>query len=115
NYEARIPAVVRSGQRIRLAGQGRAARGDGPSGDLFLVVALRSSERFELRGADVYTTLDLTPWEAVLGCSAKLKTLKGQVTLKVPAGSSSGREIRLRGKGYPQADGTRGDMYAEIA
>ena len=114
-YKVQIPAGVRTGQRIRLAGQGRAARGDGPSGDLFLVVVLRSSQQFELRESDVYTALELAPWEAALGCSVKLKTLEGHVTLKVPAGSSSGREIRLRGKGYNRADGTRGDMYAEVA
>jgi curved DNA-binding protein len=115
SYKVSIPAGVRTGQRIRLAGQGRSSRGSGPRGDLFLVVVVRSSDRFELRDADVHTTLEVAPWEAALGCSAKLLTLEGTVTLKVPAGSSSGREIRLRGKGYPRPDGTRGDMYAEIA
>jgi curved DNA-binding protein len=103
---------VRAGQRIRLAGQGgRSARG---AGDLYLQVRLRPSERFHLEGEDVLTTLPVAPWEAALGATVTLHTLEGTVRVKVPPGSSSGRRIRLKGKGYPQADGTRGDLYAEL-
>jgi curved DNA-binding protein len=112
HYNVRIPAGVRAGQRIRLAGQGgRSARG---SGDLYLQVRLRPSERFRLDGDDVYTTLPVAPWEAALGASVTLPTLESSVRVKVPAGSSSGRKIRLKGKGYPSAGGTRGDLYAEV-
>jgi curved DNA-binding protein len=103
---------VRAGQRIRLAGQGgRSARG---AGDLYLRVQLRPSDRFRLEGDDVVTTLVVAPWEAALGASVTLPTLDGSVRLKVPAGSSSGRKIRLKGKGYPTAPGTRSDLYAEV-
>jgi curved DNA-binding protein len=111
-YSVKIPAGVRPGQRIRLAGQGRSAGGQ--TGDLFLVIAVVDSDRFELRDTDVHTKLDIAPWEAALGCTVKMPVLGGHVKVKVPAGSSSGREIRLSGKGYPRADGTRGDFYAEI-
>jgi curved DNA-binding protein len=111
-YNVRIPAGVRAGQRIRLGGQGgRSARG---SGDLYLQVRLRPSERFRLEGDDVYTTLAVAPWEAALGASVTLHTLEGTVRVKVPPGSSSGRKIRLKGKGYPTAGGTRSDLYAEV-
>lgn len=112
-YNVRIPPGVRAGQRIRLAGQGgRSARG--ATGDLYLQVRLRPSERFRLEGEDVYTTLAVAPWEAALGASVGLQTLDGNVRVKVPPGSSSGRKIRLKGKGYPGAEGSRGDLYAEL-
>ena len=111
SYNVRIPAGVRSGQRIRLAGQG--GRGSDGSGDLYLRVQLRPSEQFRLQGDDVYTTLPVTPWEAALGATVTLPTLDGSVRVKVPAGSSSGRRIRLKGKGYP-SNGERGDLYAEV-
>jgi len=112
-YNVRIPPGVRAGQRIRLAGQGgRSARGG--TGDLYLQVRLRPSERFRLEGDDVYTTLAVAPWEAALGASVTLSTLEGSVKVKVPPGSSSGRKIRLKGKGYPTLEGSHGDLYAEL-
>ena len=111
-YNVRIPAGVRSGQRIRLAGQGE--RGESGAGDLYLRVQLRPSEKYRVEDNDVYTVLAVTPWEAALGASVELSTLDGAVRVKVPAGSSSGRKIRLKGKGYPTAQKERGDLYAEI-
>jgi curved DNA-binding protein len=111
-YNVRIPPGVRARQRIRLAGQG--GRSPSGAGDLFLQVQLRPSEAFRLEGSDVYTTLAVAPWEAALGTTATLRTLEGSVRVKVPAGSSSGRKIRLKGKGYPRARGERGDLYAEV-
>lgn len=104
-----VPAKVRDGQRIRLSGQAAGGRGD-----LFLRVRVRSDDTFRLQGDDVYTTLRVTPSEAVLGGTAPLETLDGRVNLRIPPGSSSGRHIRLKGRGYPAKGGTRGDLYAEI-
>jgi curved DNA-binding protein len=95
-----------------LAGQG--ARGGDRAGDLYLRVQLHSSSEFRLEGNDVTTSLPVAPWEAVLGATVTLRTLDGTVRVKVPPGSSSGRKIRLKHKGYPGADGTRGDLYGEI-
>ncbi|HVZ37177.1 MAG TPA: DnaJ C-terminal domain-containing protein [Polyangiaceae bacterium] len=111
-YKVRIPAGVRAGQRIRLAGQG--ARGGDRAGDLYLRVQLHSSSDFRLEGNDVSTFLPVAPWEAVLGATVTLRTLDGTVRVKVPPGSSSGRKIRLKNKGYPGVDGARGDLYGEI-
>jgi len=112
-FNVRIPAGVRAGQRIRLAGQGgRSPRGT--TGDLYLQVRLRPSARFRLEGEDVHTTLAVAPWEAALGATVTLQTLDGSVRIKVPPGSSSGRQIRLKGKGYPTAEGASGDLYAEL-
>ena len=111
-YTVRIPAGVRAGQRIRLAGQ--AGKASDIAGDLYLNVQLRPSARFRLEGDDVHTVLPVAPWEAALGSTATLGTLDGNVRVKVPPGSSSGRKIRLKGKGYPSMHGTLGDLYAEI-
>jgi curved DNA-binding protein len=104
-----VPAGVRDGQRIRLAGQASGGRGD-----LFLLVRLVADGRFRLEGDDVHTPLPITPSEAVLGTEATLETLDGPVKLKVPPGSSTGRRFRLRERGYPTRDGRRGDLYAEV-
>lgn len=111
-----IPAGLKPGQRIRLAGQGQEGPG-GERGDLYLKVDVTPSADFRLEGEDVYTELSITPWEAVLGSKARLKTLDGDVTVKIPPGSSSGQKIRLRSKGYPKSAGngtSRGDLYATL-
>ena len=114
NLAVNVPAGVRQGQRIRLPGQGRQGV-DGRRGDLYLRIQLREDGPFRLRGHDVYATLDIMPWTAALGGTVRLQTLDGTVELKVPAGSSSGRRIRLRGRGYATGvPGQRGDFYAEV-
>lgn len=105
-----IPSGVRGGQKIRLAGQAAAGRGD-----LFLRVRVVPDEHFRLEGDDVYVTLRVTPSEAALGCAAPLHTLEGEVKIRVPPGSPSGRRIRIKGRGYPGKGGRRGDLYAEIS
>lgn len=108
----KIPPGIRDGQKIRLAGKGHpGARGPG---DLYLTIKLAPDARFRFDGDDLVTTLSITPWEAALGTVAPLTTLDGEVKLKVPGGTSSGRRIRLRGKGYPREGGERGDLYAAV-
>jgi curved DNA-binding protein len=111
-YNVRIPPAVRAGQRIRLAGQG--GKGEAGAGDLYLRVELRPSDSFRLEGDDVHTPLAITPWEGALGATVTLRTLDGNVRVKVPPGSSTGRQIRLKNRGYPKAGGGRGDLYAEV-
>jgi curved DNA-binding protein len=114
SYEVRIPPGVREGQRIRLAGQGGAGYGGGHPGDLYLRVRLARHPDLNVKGPDLYYDLDLTPWEAVLGTSVKLPTLDGTTSLKVPPGTSTGAQLRLRGLGLPREDGKRGDLYAVV-
>jgi curved DNA-binding protein len=113
SFRVKIPAGVRSGMKIRLKGQGQKGQSGAPNGDLFLVVEHAEHPRFRLEGDDLYTSLWVAPWTAALGGKARLSSLDGDVELKVPPGASTGRKIRLRGKGWPTADG-RGDLYAEI-
>lgn len=101
--EIRIPAGIQPGQQIRLAGQGYAGLNGGPAGDLLLEVHFRDDPRFSLDGRDVLTTLPIAPWEAALGAKVPVPTLGGTVELSIPAGSDSGRKLRLRGRGWPGA------------
>ena len=114
-YMVRIPKGVRPGQHIRLAGQGEPGVGNAPPGDLYLSVELLPHATFRLEGRDLYTTVPVTPWEAALGAEVTLPTLDRAVHVKIPAGSSSGRKIRLKGKGFPDAKSGAGDLYAEIS
>lgn len=113
-YQVRIPPGVREGQRIRLAGQGSAGRAGGAAGDLYLRVRLARHPDFSVQEADLHCDLVLAPWEAVLGVQAKIPTLDGQTTLRVPPGSAGDSQLRLRGLGLPKEDGTRGDVYATL-
>jgi curved DNA-binding protein len=113
-YEVNVPPGVRDGQRIRLAGEGGQGTNGGPSGDLYLRVRLRSHPRFRLDGDDLHTDVPVTPWEAALGATVEVRTLDGRAQVKVPAGSSCGRKLRLRGQGMPRPRGGEGDLYAEV-
>jgi curved DNA-binding protein len=108
----KIPPGVRETQLIRLAGKGQEGIGGGDSGNLYLRVQFAQHPDFRVRGADLYYDLDLAPWEAVLGAAVQIPTLDGTVSLKIPAGTMAGRQLRLRGKGLPASDGTRGNLYA---
>jgi len=109
-----IPAGVREGQRVRVAGQGAPGRDGGPPGDLYLLVALKPHPTFRLQGDDLEVDVRVAPWEAALGAAVPVSTLTGTAQVRVPAGSSSGRRLRLRGRGMPRRDGERGDIYATV-
>jgi curved DNA-binding protein len=114
SYEVKIPPGVIEGQRIRLAGQGGRGAGGGPAGDLYLVVRIKPHRRFRLNGRDIVVDLPLTPWEAALGAKVPVEGPDGEHKVAVPAGSSSGRRLRLKGKGMPNPKGAPGDLYAEV-
>jgi len=112
SLDVTVPAGVTDGQRIRLAGQGGRGSDGAGNGDLYLIVRILPHPRYRLDGRDLYVDLRLAPWEAALGTSVPLDTPGGEVKVKVPAGTSSGRRIRLRGRGLPGA--TPGDLYAVL-
>lgn len=95
----KIPAGVTAGQRIRLAGQGEPGYGGAPDGDLFLEIELAPHPVFAVDGRDVLLTLPVTPWEAALGAKVAVPTLSGPVKLTIPAGSVTGKKLRLKGRG----------------
>jgi curved DNA-binding protein len=114
DYEVDIPAGVRDGQRIRLAGEGSRGAGGGPAGDLFLRVRVKPDRRFRVEGRDLFVQVPVAPWEAALGATVEVPTLDGTARVKVPAGSSSGRRLRLRGEGMPGPGKQQGDLFATV-
>jgi molecular chaperone DnaJ len=113
----KIPAGVADGQRIRLAGKGVPGERGGPAGDLYVRVHVRAHELFGRKGDDLTLTLPVTFPEAALGTTVRVPTLDGAVTLKIPAGTASGRTFRVRGRGVPKRSGGAGDLLvtAEVA
>ena len=114
SYDVTIPRGVVDGQRIRLAGQGGQGVRGGPPGDLYLAVRIRPHPRYSLDGRDISVDLPVAPWEAALGATVAVRTPGGEVKVRVPPGSSSGRRLRLRGEGMPNPRGTPGDLYAVV-
>jgi molecular chaperone DnaJ len=110
----RIPAGVSDGSRIRARGQGEGGGRGGEAGDLYVKVKVSAHPIFGRKGRDLTLTLPVTFAEAALGADVKVPTLNGPVTLKVPAGTSSGKTFRLRGRGIKYADGTGGDILATV-
>ncbi len=111
----KIPPGVREAQLIRLAGKGQEGIGGGDSGHLYLRVKFAQHPDFRVRGADLYSDLELAPWEAVLGATVHISTLDGSVSLKIPASTAAEQQFRLRGKGLPTSDRTRGDLYVVVS
>ena len=99
--EVNIPAGILPGKVIRLAGQGHAGAGGGSRGDLLLEVDVHDNARFKLHGSDIELELPVSPWEVALGGKVPVPTLGGTVELRIPAGSGSGRKLRLTGRGMP--------------
>ncbi|MGH2679284.1 MAG: DnaJ C-terminal domain-containing protein, partial [Actinomycetota bacterium] len=111
--QVKIPAGVRNGARIRLAGNGEPGLAGGAAGDLFVKVAVESHGVFGRRGDDLTVDLPITYPEAALGANVEVPTLNGPVTLKVPAGTPSGKTFRVKGRGAPRKGG-RGDLLAKV-
>jgi len=114
SIEVTIPAGITDGQRVRLAGQGGRGTGGATPGDLYLVVRLKAHPRYRVEGRDIYVDLPVTPWEAASGASVPVQTPGGEAKVRVPPGSSTGRRLRLRGRGMPARQGAPGDLYAEL-
>ena len=104
-----IPKGIRAGQQIRLAGQGSAGFDGAARGDLYLEIEFAPHAQWRVDGRDLYFTLRVAPWEAALGAAIAVPTPDGTVEMNVPAGSQTGRKLRLRGRGIPGA--TPGDLY----
>jgi curved DNA-binding protein len=112
--EVNIPAGVRDGSTVRLAGQGGAGMNGMQPGDLYLRIRLRPHPVFRVHGDDLEIELPIAPWEAVLGTKIEVPTIDGKVDLTIPAGAQSGQRLRLRGQGLNKRGGGRGDEYVRL-
>ncbi|WP_413520797.1 DnaJ C-terminal domain-containing protein [Psychrobacter glacincola] len=108
----KIPKGITDGKQIRLAGQGAAGSGQGKNGDLFLKVKIRHAANIRIEGADVYQTVNITPWEAALGDKITVSTPAGTLGVTIPKNSKSGSNLRLKGKGIPAKQA--GDLYLTL-
>ncbi len=113
NLTVKIPAGVKDGGRIRLAGRGEPGPAGAPAGDLFVVVRVAPHRLFGRKGNDLTLELPITFPEAALGANVKVPTLSGAVTLKIPGGTQSGKTFRIRGLGAPKKGG-RGDLLVTV-
>ncbi|MGI6368268.1 MAG: DnaJ C-terminal domain-containing protein [Anaerolineae bacterium] len=115
--EVKIPVGVDTGSRVRIAGEGYPGAQGGRQGDLFLIVRVVPHDRFKREGNDLHLTLPVDLYTMVLGGEVVVTTLKGRVSLRIPAGTRTGQSFRLRGQGMPQLrQGDRlGDLYVEVS
>ncbi|HID81727.1 MAG TPA: J domain-containing protein [Chromatiales bacterium] len=109
SLNVKIPKGIKQGQQIRLSGQGGTGVGEGKAGNLYLEVEFNPHSLYRVEGRDVYLDLPVAPWEAALGATVKVPTPDGAVDLKIPAGTTSGRKLRLKGRGIPGKP--PGDLY----
>lgn len=112
--EVSVPAGVKSGQRLKLRGEGDSSPG-GQAGDLYVVIQMQKHDLFQLDGIDIYYDLPISFKQAVLGDTLKVPTLTGAAQVQVPPGTSSGVNLRLKGKGMPSLDGKKhGNLYIRL-
>lgn len=109
----KVPAGTADGERIRLKGQGAPGVNGGPAGDLFLRIRLAPHPLFDVDGRDLIITVPVAPWEAALGARVRIPTLTGHISLTLPAGSQTGKRLRIKGKGLTGKNGG-GDLYAVL-
>jgi molecular chaperone DnaJ len=115
SMQIRIPAGVEDGQRIRIKGKGSPGENGGKAGDLYVKVTVRPHEIFGRDGHNLTVTVPVTFPEATLGAEVEVPTLAGTtVRLRIPAGTPNGRTFRVRGRGVPRSDGSRGDLLATV-
>jgi len=114
-FDVRIPPGVKEGSRVRVSGKGEKSLG-GSAGDLYLEVKIKPHPLYRREGDDLYVDVPVTFAEAALGAEIEVPTLSGRARIRVPAGSQTGRLMRLKGKGMPQLKGgeTPGDLFAKL-
>lgn len=113
-FSVDVPAGIRDGEKIRLIGQGKRGENGGKNGDLLIRVNIENSNRFKLKGYDLYTDLLLTPWEAALGTRTDINGIDNYSQVYIPQGTQSGERIRIPDRGYKMGNGARGDLIAEV-
>src|SRR5262249_7513699 len=113
--DAKIPAGVEDGTRIRFTGVGEAGAHGGPAGDLYVVLRVKEHPFFERQGNDLYCVIPISVTQAALGVEIPVPTLEGEQALRIPEGTQSGATLKIRGKGVPVLNGRgKGDLFVGI-
>ena len=110
-FNLNIPAGIQAGDKIRFIGQGKPGKNNGDRGDLLVKVKITGTKEFKLVGADIYTEISISPWQAALGTKLNLQSIDGEISLVVPKGTESGERFSIKGKGYKFGRGNRGNFY----
>lgn len=110
-FNLNIPEGVQDGDKIRFIGQGKPGKNNGDRGDLLVKVKITDTKKFKLVGADIYTEISISPWQAALGTKLNLQSIDGEISLVVPKGTESGERFTIKGKGYKFGRGNRGNFY----
>ena len=114
HIKTRIPRGVTSGEKLRVPGKGGRGINGAPDGDLYLDIEISEHPLYRISGQDIYVDLPLAPWECALGTTVQLPTPAGAVSLKVPAGTRAGQQLRLTGRGLTRGSGTPGNLFAIV-
>jgi curved DNA-binding protein len=114
SFKVRIPPGVHEGQRLRVPGKGDPGMGEGESGDLFLNIRYALHPQFRVQDDDLVYEMELAPWEAILGTVVHVPTPDGGVSVRIPEGAHAGSQVRVRGRGLPHTDGSRGDLLLPV-
>lgn len=109
-----VPPGIRPNEKIRIVGQGKPGKNGGKNGDLFIKVKILEDEEFVLQGYDLKKILKISPWEAVLGTKVKINGINEDISVYIPAGTSSGEFITIEEKGYRDGKGGRGNLILEV-
>lgn len=108
--QIKIPKGMKAGQQIRLSGQGQSGINGGANGDLYIEIRYRHDKRQYVEGADVFSTIDIMPWQAAMGGQMEVTTPAGRLNINIPLHAKNGQQLRLKGKGIPNAT-TPGNLY----
>ena len=113
-FNIKIPAGIRNEEKIRLMGQGKPGENGGKAGDLLVRIHIENDKKFTLYGVDLVTNLYVAPWEAALGTKLNISSIDEEILLYIPKGTQCGESLKLKGKGYLDGKGGRGDLIINI-
>ena len=108
-----VPAGIQHNEKIRLVGQGKPGKNGGKNGDLFIRIKIKDDDKFYLKGYDIKSYLNLTPWEAALSTKITFNGINEDINVYIPAGTQSGEQITIPNKGYKDGKGGRGNLILE--
>lgn len=113
-FKVTIPAGIRNGEKIKLMGQGRPGKNGGKNGDLLIKINMSEDKKYKLVGSDIYTTVNICPWEAVLGTKINVDAIDETIGVFIPQGIQTDEEIQIPDKGYRDSKGGRGKFIIRV-